>query len=94
MGGYPGDYVAIAKRNGEEWFIGVLNNSIAKIRELKLDFLSPGNYEMSCWADGKDADNDPKRLQIGKFTLHSGDTIKVSMAKNGGFAAVIRKVTP
>jgi len=94
LGGYPGDYVAIARKNGAEWFIGVLNNSTSKKRELILDFLSQGNYEMSCWADAKESDNDPKRLQIGKLTLQSGDTIKVSMARNGGFAAVIRKVSP
>ena len=30
IGGYPGDYVAIAKRSGEKWFIGVMNNSVGK----------------------------------------------------------------
>ena len=30
IGGYPGDYVAIAKRSGDKWFIGVMNNSIGK----------------------------------------------------------------
>ena len=30
LGGYPGDHVAIAKRSGEKWFVGVLNNSTAK----------------------------------------------------------------
>ena len=94
LGGYPGDYVAIAKKSGEEWFIGALNNSIAKKQALILDFLSQGNYEMSCWADSKESDKDPKRMQVGKLTLQRGDTIQVSMAKNGGFAAVIRKVMP
>lgn len=28
LGGYPGDYVAIAKRSGDEWFVGVMNNSV------------------------------------------------------------------
>ena len=38
LGGYPGDYVAIAKRSGDKWFIGVMNNSIGKSVDLKLIF--------------------------------------------------------
>ncbi len=92
MGGYPGDFVAMARRSGEEWFIGVLNNSVAKKPELKLDFLAEGKYEMSCWADSKESENDPKQLQMGKLSVQKGDTIQVTMVRNGGFAAVIKKV--
>ena len=42
LSGYPGDYVAIAKRSGDKWFIGVMNNSTGKSIELKLDFLPAG----------------------------------------------------
>ncbi len=92
MGGYPGDFVAIARRSGEAWFIGVLNNSTGKKPDLKLDFLSEGKYEMSCWADSKESENDPKQLQMGKLSVQKGDTIQVTMVRNGGFAAVIKKV--
>jgi alpha-glucosidase len=39
IGGYPGDYVAIAKRSGSSWFVGVMNDTIAKTVNIKLDFL-------------------------------------------------------
>ena len=40
IGGYPGDYVAIAKRSGNNWFLGVMNNSIGKSIDVSLDFLA------------------------------------------------------
>jgi alpha-glucosidase len=90
VGGYPGEYVAIAKRNGDSWFLGVLNNSIGKTLELKTDFLPAGNFDAIIWADTKNSDKEPKELKKSTMTIKSGDTIKVSLAKNGGFVAVIR----
>jgi alpha-glucosidase len=91
VGGYPGEYVAIAKRKGDSWFLGVMNNSIGKTLELKADFLPVGNYSGDTWSDTKNCDNEPKELKKSTITVKSGGTIKVIMAKNGGFVAVIKK---
>jgi alpha-glucosidase len=91
ISGYPEDYVAIAKRSGDKWFIGVMNNSISKKVELKLDFLPPGNYEAETWADTKKSDKDPKDIKIEKQRIESGSILKVTMAKDGGFVAVIKR---
>jgi alpha-glucosidase len=92
ISGYPGDYVAIAKRSGEKWFAGVMNNSIGKTIDLKLDFLPAGDYLAEIWADTKNSDKDPKELKKASQPVKSGDIIKVSLSKNGGFVAVfIRK---
>ena len=90
ISGYPGDFVAIAKRSGDKWFLGVMNNSVAKTVELSLSFLQAGNYEAETWADTKNSDKDPKELKKADLTLKSGGTLKVAMAKNGGFVAVIK----
>jgi|WetSurMetagenome_2_1015567.scaffolds.fasta_scaffold11355_3 alpha-glucosidase len=91
ISGYPGNYVAIAKRSGENWFVGVLNNSIGKTIDLKLDFLTAGDYEAEIWADSKDSDISPKELRKAKQTVHHGEIIKITLAKNGGFVAVIKR---
>jgi alpha-glucosidase len=91
IGGYPEDYVAIAKRSGETWFVGVMNNSIGKIIELKTDFLSAGTYIAETWADTKNSDKEPKELKKTIISIKSGETMKVTMAKNGGYVAVIKR---
>ena len=92
LGGYPGNFVAIAKRSGETWFIGVMNNSIGKSINLKLDFLPAGSYAAEIWADTKNSDKDPKELNKANKAVKAGDEIKVTMAKNGGSVLVIRKL--
>ena len=91
IGGYPGDYVAIAKRTGDKWFLGVMNNSTGKTVELNLSFLPAGNYEAETWSDTKNSDKEPKELKKGIISIKSPGTFKVTMAKDGGFVAVIKR---
>jgi alpha-glucosidase len=90
VGGYPGDYVAIAKRSGDIWFLGVMNNSVGKSVELVLDFLQEGNYEAEVWSDTKRSDNEPKELKKIIRTIKAGSRLKVTMSDNGGYVAVFR----
>ena len=90
VGGYPGDYVAIAKRSGDKWFLGVMNNSEGKSVNIKLNFLPEGNYKMEIWSDSKKSDSEPTDLKKSEKSIKAGDTLKVAMAKNGGFVAVIK----
>lgn len=92
IGGYPGDYVAIAKRNGHDWFAGVMNNSKPKTVQLKTDFLPEGNYEMESWADGKNAAKVPTEIKKSVTRIKSGAVIEVRMVENGGYAARFRKL--
>jgi alpha-glucosidase len=91
ISGYPGDYVAIAKRSGDKWFIGVMNNSIGKTIELSLASLPAGNYEAETWSDTKNSDKEPKELKKAIVLIKSPGTFKVTMAKNGGFVAVLKR---
>jgi len=90
-GGYPGDYVAIAKRSGDKWFLGVMNNSIGKSVELNLSFLPAANYEAEIWSDTKTSDKEPKDLKKSIISIKSPGTLKVTMAKDGGFVGVITR---
>ncbi|MCU0376752.1 MAG: glycoside hydrolase family 97 protein, partial [Bacteroidales bacterium] len=91
LGGYPGEYVAIAKRSGDEWFVGVMNNSIGKTVDLRLDFLPEGSYVAELWSDTKKSNKEPKDIACSKRDCRAGETIKVTMADNGGFVAVFRR---
>jgi alpha-glucosidase len=91
LSGYPGDYIAIAKRSGDNWFIGVMNNSTGKTIDLKLDFLPAGNYEANTWADTRNSDKEPEELKTDKKSVKPGDLIKIRMSNNGGFVALLKR---
>jgi len=90
--GYPGDYVAIAKRSGTDWYIGAMNNSQQKEIVIKLDFISEGDHSIKIWADAKDANKEPKNLKITSGHVKSGDVLKIKLANNGGWVARITKL--
>jgi alpha-glucosidase len=91
VGGYPGDYVAIAKRSGEKWFLGVMNNSKGKTLDLNLSFLPPGTYQVTTWSDTKKSDTEPKDIVKSISTLKSPGALKVRMSNDGGFVATFTK---
>jgi alpha-glucosidase len=90
LDGLPDTHVAIAKRSGDKWFVGVLNNSEEREVTLDLSVLLPaGKYTIEAWEDAKDANRKPKNIKKSIKTIDSGKPLKVKMAKAGGYVAVI-----
>jgi len=94
LSGYPGEHVAIAKRNGQEYFVGAMNNSTKRSLKINLSFLPSGKFEMELWADAKDAGEDPKKLIKTKQTVSSKAVLTIPMAIGGGFVAKIVPIAP
>ncbi len=91
LGGYPGDYVALAKRSGDTWFIGVMNNQVGKQVMIPTGFLPEGEYDLESWSDTKKSDTLPADV-LKKFSkIKAGEPLKITLAKNGGYTGVIRK---
>ena len=90
LDGYPGEFVAIAKRTGNDWFVGVMNNSKEKEVSIKLDFITAGEHMIEIWADAKDANKEPKNLKISSQQVKAGDLLKIKLANNGGWVARIK----
>jgi alpha-glucosidase len=87
-----GEYVIVAKRKGDKWWIGGITNNKEKIREfdLSLDFLTQGKtYNLTAFDDGPNAGKQAMDYNIRKQQVKRSDKIHVKMARNGGFAAVI-----
>lgn len=92
LGGYPGEYIALAKRGGDDWYIGAMTNETARRLLLHLDFLPPGSYEMESWEDAKDADQVPTHLEKSTKTIKAGDDLSINMAGSGGYVARLHLV--
>lgn len=80
------EYVCIARRKGNEWWIGAINNSQARHIGFKADFLDGQEYTAEFYTDAPDTDAHPNNLQKKRVTLHKGDPIQLVLANNGGAA--------
>lgn len=87
-----GEYAIVVKRKGNKWYIGGITNNQQKERtfDLSLDFLEDGtDYRMTSFEDGSNADRQAMHYYRRETPVKKGRTIRVKMARNGGFAAVI-----
>jgi alpha-glucosidase len=87
-----GDYVVIARRHGQDWYVGALTDWTARELELDFSFLPNGKYELEEYQDGVNANrsgNDYRRL-----TSSAGNKthLKIKLAPGGGWAARLRKL--
>lgn len=90
LDGYPGEYIALAKRSGNDWFIGAMTNESKRTLTVQLDFLSAGNYEMEIWQDAKDAGEQPAHLTKINKKIKAGEKIRIDMKEGGGYVARLR----
>lgn len=87
-----GEYAIVAKRKGDKWYIGGMTNNQEKERvfNLSLDFLPEGqNWKMISYEDGVNANKQAMHYMKREQQVKKGQTIRVKMARNGGFAAVL-----
>ncbi|MBK1834987.1 glycoside hydrolase family 97 catalytic domain-containing protein [Roseibacillus ishigakijimensis] len=88
--GEIGEYVALARRKGERWFIGVLNSQREREVTLDLDFLREGtNYQTQVFADGEPVGEAPKKVACSSLVVDRGDKLTAKMARNGGAAFLL-----
>ena len=87
-----GEYVIVAKRKGDKWFIGGIANNGEKERKftIKLDFLNKGrSYQMTSFEDGINAGRQAMDYRCKSSQVKVGELLTVKMVRNGGFAAII-----
>ncbi|MDE7386682.1 MAG: glycoside hydrolase family 97 protein [Muribaculaceae bacterium] len=87
------EYLLMARRSGDDWYIGALTDWTPRDMELKLDFLPEGcEYQMTIFADGRNAHKEGTDYKITKIDVRKGDIIPFHMAPGGGYAAIIKRV--
>ncbi|WP_375417349.1 glycoside hydrolase family 97 protein [uncultured Hymenobacter sp.] len=84
-------YVCFARRKGADWFVGTLNNSEARTLTLPLDFLPPGLYEATLYADAPDVASNPNHLVKQTRTVSRKDQLEISLLPGGGQVMVLRR---
>jgi alpha-glucosidase len=88
-----GDYVAIARRKGREWYVGCVTDEHARTLDLDLSFLEPDTgYEATIYADGPgcDFETNPAAYEISDLEVEAGKALKVKLARGGGQAIVLK----
>ena len=84
-----GEYLVVAKRKGQKWFVGAITNGTSRDLTLSLSFLASGNHKLTAFKDGVNADYQAMHYNKIEQSVTSGTSLNIHLAKNGGWAAVI-----
>jgi alpha-glucosidase len=82
------EYVAIARRHHDDWYLGAINNHEARQIKIPLNFLSDGDYVAEIYSDASDVRTNPNNLIKQTKIFKKSDSITLQLAAGGG--AVIR----
>ncbi|MGQ9620037.1 MAG: glycoside hydrolase family 97 protein [Bacteroidales bacterium] len=84
-----GEYVLLARKKGNDWYVGGMTDWSVRELELDLSFLGQGQYIMEIFRDGVNADRYAGDYEHIILEVRSGVKQKIFMAPGGGYVAKI-----
>ena len=87
VAGEIGRFASVARRRGNEWWLGAITNWDAREVELPTGFLGGGEWVVEAFEDAPDADVNAERYVRRDFTVKAGEPLRARLAPGGGFAA-------
>ncbi|MCX6631272.1 MAG: glycoside hydrolase family 97 N-terminal domain-containing protein [Candidatus Solibacter sp.] len=89
--GRPGEFAAIARRKGSNWYLGAVTNEEARDAKLPLDMLEANRqYTATIFADG-DGSRDIRKASK---AVRRGDVLELALKSRGGAAVVLSPNNP
>lgn len=92
INGEVGNFITVARRSGNEWYVGSMVGAQARTLEIPLSFLGQGKYEAEIWADAYEAADYPDRLMKQTCTVTASDTLTAHLAPAGGYIVRLKPV--
>jgi alpha-glucosidase len=94
VAGEAGEYVVLARRRGNTWYLGGIANWTPRELALPLGFLGEGDFKAIVYVDTSLDGQKPNELRKETRALTAEKTLDVVLASGGGFVAVIRPAAP
>ena len=90
LAGEVGEYIAVARREGDTWYVGALTSLTPRDLKIPLSFLAPGvAYNAVTMSDGVNVNRNGADCRREERRVTSGSELDAAMASGGGFAAII-----
>jgi alpha-glucosidase len=85
-----GKYLVIARKKGENWYLGALTDWEDREFEIDLAFLEHENYKVEILQDGVNANTHAEDYKLYNTAMSKNSKLKIKMARGGGFVAVFK----
>lgn len=81
IAGQPGEFVCLARRKANDWYIAAINAEQPRTVKIPLDFLKEGIYSAALYCD----DDHAKAIAIKDISFNTNEPLEISVPPNGGF---------
>lgn len=89
LSGEVGEYVAMARKKGNQYFVGAMTNWQARDLTINFSFLPAGTHRIVIFQDGVNADRNGTDFKKVEKTITRKDKLTIHLAPGGGWAARI-----
>jgi alpha-glucosidase len=86
IGGRPMEWISLARRSGNDWYVGSLTNWDERDVKVPLDFLGAGKYEAEIYADAPDSATEATHTTLSRIPVDRSTVLNVRMVSGGGNA--------
>ncbi|WP_255083110.1 glycoside hydrolase family 97 protein [Zhouia amylolytica] len=86
-----GEYIAVARKNGDDWYVGAMTDTNSRDLKIDFSFLQEGTYEALIYKDGLNAGTYAEDYVLEKVEVDNQTVITAKLAKGGGWSAIIKK---
>jgi alpha-glucosidase len=85
------EFIEIARRKNDQWYIGTINNHESRQIQIPLHFLSDGEYIAEIFSDAKDDSINPNHLNKQTSIVKKDATISLQLESGGGAVIILKK---
>lgn len=87
LDGMPGKHITMARRKGEEWFLGLMSGNEGSRKEVPLDFLEEGKrYQAFVYTDGGEGVNTRTHVRRTRQVVDASAKLTFELMPGGGAA--------
>ncbi len=76
LAGEVGEFIVLARRSGDEWFVGAMTNEVARTLRVPLSFLPRARFTATIYGDAEPA----------TLSVSACDSIELDLSSGGGAA--------
>ena len=91
MNGEIGKYITIARRSGDDWYVGTLTGWDERDLTLDLSFLGEGDWTLAIFHDGINANKAARDYVHTTAAVPADRRLTVHLAQGGGWVAKISR---
>ena len=94
LDGVIGEHIVMARRRGQQWFVGGMSGEKPFDGKLSLNFLPPGTFTAHIYADPKETSASYEAVAENSQQVTSADSLPLHMRLAGGVAIALTPVKP